>query len=70
VPDIVTLTLNPAIDRSIWIDHVTPDRKLRCENPRRDPGGGGVNVCRTIHEMCGECHAYWTRGAGSHARGG
>lgn len=62
VPEIVTLTLNPAIDRSMWCETVTPDRKLRCEQPRRDPGGGGVNVCRTIHELEGECLALWTRG--------
>ncbi|MEA3401608.1 MAG: 1-phosphofructokinase family hexose kinase [Armatimonadota bacterium] len=60
--DIVTLTLNPAIDRSLWIQSVTPDSKLRCDSPRRDPGGGGVNVCRTVQELGGGATAIWTKG--------
>ncbi|MGC9320371.1 MAG: 1-phosphofructokinase family hexose kinase [Armatimonadota bacterium] len=60
--EIVTLTLNPAIDRSLWIDSVTPDEKLRCDSPRRDPGGGGINVCRTVQELGGSARAIWTKG--------
>ncbi len=59
---IVTLTVNPAIDRSLSIDHVTPEHKLRCHADRRDPGGGGVNVSRTIAEMGGETLALFTCG--------
>ncbi len=59
---IVTVTLNPAIDRLLSISHVTPDAKLRCTSDRRDPGGGGVNVTRTIHELGGESLAIFTCG--------
>ncbi len=59
---IVTLTMNPAIDRILTIDHVTPDAKLRCTSGRRDPGGGGVNVTRGIHELGGDSLAVFTCG--------
>lgn len=44
--DIATLTLSPALDVSTSVDVVTPRRKLRCDAPRFDPGGGGINVAR------------------------
>lgn len=59
---IVTLTMNPAIDRILEIDHVTADAKLRCRAVRRDPGGGGVNVTRGIHELGGDSLAIYTCG--------
>lgn len=45
---IVTLTLNPALDLSTETEDVLPDIKLRCAAPRSDAGGGGVNVSRAI----------------------
>ncbi|MGI5816556.1 MAG: 1-phosphofructokinase family hexose kinase [Armatimonadota bacterium] len=59
---IVTLTVNPAVDRIMSIDHVTPDVKLRCESVRRDPGGGGVNVARGIRKLGGDSLAIFTCG--------
>jgi 6-phosphofructokinase 2 len=59
---IVTLTVNPAIDRILRIEHVTPDRKLRCSSSRRDAGGGGVNVTRGIHILGGDSLAIYTCG--------
>lgn len=47
--DIVTVTLNPAVDVATSVEHIVDTHKLRCARPRRDPGGGGVNVARTIH---------------------
>ena len=41
---IATFTLNPAIDKSSRVDNVVPENKLYCENPRYEPGGGGINV--------------------------
>ncbi len=41
--EIVTLTMNPTIDKSADVDVVTPERKLRCDPPHFDPGGGGIN---------------------------
>ncbi|NKY88522.1 1-phosphofructokinase family hexose kinase [Nocardia veterana] len=45
---IVTLTMNPAIDSAARTDRVLPTDKLRCGAPRFDPGGGGINVARTV----------------------
>jgi 6-phosphofructokinase 2 len=50
---ILTLTLNPAIDLTTSVSKMVPGRKLRCEPPRIHPGGGGVNVSRTIKELGG-----------------
>ena len=59
---IVTLTMNPAIDVSVDTKHVVPDHKLRCRAPRIDPGGGGLNVARAVREMGGEARAVYAAG--------
>lgn len=46
--DILTVTLNPALDFATHVDSVVPGVKLRCAAPRTDPGGGGINVSRAI----------------------
>ena len=46
--DILTVTLNPALDLATGVDHVVPGVKLRCGPPRIDPGGGGINVSRAV----------------------
>ncbi|ORW70920.1 phosphofructokinase [Mycobacterium saskatchewanense] len=46
---IVTLTMNPALDITTSVEVVRPTDKLRCDPPRYDPGGGGVNVARIAH---------------------
>lgn len=51
---IVTLTLNPAIDKSSSVDHVVAERKLYCKAPRFEAGGGAVNVSRAIKKLGGE----------------
>lgn len=53
MPRILTITLNPAIDVTTAVEAVVPGRKLRCDPPRIDPGGGGVNVSRVIKELGG-----------------
>jgi 6-phosphofructokinase 2 len=50
---IITITLNPAIDKSSSVDHVVAERKLYCKPPRFEPGGG-VNVCRAIKKLRGK----------------
>lgn len=59
---IVTLTLNPSIDVSTTVDRVLAEDKLRCAKPRRDPGGGGVNVSRAIARLGGSSVAVYTAG--------
>lgn len=48
---IVTLTMNPALDIATSTGQIIPERKLRCEAPRYDPGGGGINVARAVHSL-------------------
>ncbi len=58
MPDILTVTLNPALDMSTSVDHVRPEDKLRCDVPDIDPGGGGTNVARAIHLLGGRAKAF------------
>lgn len=60
--DVVTLTMNPAIDLSTAVERVAPERKLRCEGLRRDPGGGGINVARVVRRMGTGISAIYTTG--------
>ena len=60
--DIVTVTLNPAVDVATSVEHLVDTHKLRCARPRRDPGGGGINVARTIHRLGGDCVALYLAG--------
>jgi 6-phosphofructokinase 2 len=62
VQSIVTLTVNPAIDKIASIDNVVPERKLRCGPPRYEPGGGGINVSRAIHKLGGKSRAFYLAG--------
>lgn len=59
---IVTVTLNPSIDKNTSVDYVVPDDKLRCQRPTRDPGGGGLNVSRVVHRLGGSSTAMYTAG--------
>lgn len=59
---IATLTLNPALDLTASVERVSPDEKLRADNLRRDPGGGGINVARVVHELGGEVEAVYLAG--------
>jgi 6-phosphofructokinase 2 len=51
---IVTMTVNPSVDKSTRVAHVTAEQKLYCKPPQFDPGGGGVNVARAIKKLGGE----------------
>ena len=59
---ILTLTMNPSIDKSSRVDHVIPERKLRCKSPRYEPGGGGINVSRAIRKLGGKSVALYPAG--------
>lgn len=45
---IVTLTLNPSLDRTIEIGQLTRGAMIRASDTRLDPGGKGVNVSRAL----------------------
>jgi 6-phosphofructokinase 2 len=62
MPEIVTMTVNPALDKSTSVGQVVAERKLRCRRPRVEPGGGGINVARAIHRLAGQATALWSCG--------
>lgn len=55
--DILTITLNPAVDVATHVPAVIAGPKLRCAAPRYDPGGGGVNVARAVQKLGGAAQA-------------
>jgi 6-phosphofructokinase 2 len=60
--DVVTLTMNPAIDLSVSVERVTPFHKLRSSESRRDPGGGGINVARVMKRLGADVAAVYPAG--------
>ena len=63
--DILTITLNPAVDLATSVEHVIAGPKLYCRSPRVDPGGGGVNVARAICKLGGNAKALVALGGAS-----
>jgi 6-phosphofructokinase 2 len=59
---IITLTMNPTIDKSSSVPQMVADRKLRCKPPRFEPGGGGLNVSRAVKELGGDALAVYPAG--------
>jgi 6-phosphofructokinase 2 len=59
---IVTLTLNPALDKSTEVDRLVPEKKMRCPNLAVEAGGGGINVSKAIKELGGESIAIFPYG--------
>lgn len=59
---VVTVTMNPCIDLSGEVEFLIPDKKLRCRNFRREPGGGGINVSRAIALLGGRSAAVYPSG--------
>lgn len=48
---VITLTVNPVIDKSVSVAGIRPNSKLRCTSPTYHPGGGGVNVSRALKKL-------------------
>ncbi|QFU09642.1 Putative phosphofructokinase PfkB [Rhodobacteraceae bacterium THAF1] len=65
IPAILTLTLNPALDLSSETPRIAPGHKLRCTEPRLDPGGGGINVSRLVARLGGDTTAFVALGGGT-----
>jgi 6-phosphofructokinase 2 len=59
--DIVTLTVNPALDKSTHFKGLVAEQKIRCEEPRFD-AGGGINVSKAISRLGGTSQAIFTSG--------
>lgn len=65
--EILTVTVNPALDVNSSVAAMIPQQKLRCTPPHYMPGGGGINVSRAIRELGGESHAFVVLGGGTGA---
>lgn len=48
---ILTVTLNPAIDKSTIAVKLQAESKLRCSNMQNEPGGGGINVSKALLKL-------------------
>jgi 6-phosphofructokinase 2 len=59
---IVTLTINPAVDVSTSVKKMLPFTKMRCAQAQRDPGGGGINVARVLKRLGIEATAVYPAG--------
>ena len=60
--DIVTITINPAIDMFVNTSRVEAAQKMRCSAPKRDPGGGGINVARAAFRLGADVIAIYPTG--------
>jgi 6-phosphofructokinase 2 len=59
---VITITFNPAIDKSTTIRSLLPEKKLACTPPVFEPGGGGINVARAIKKLGGRATAIYFSG--------
>lgn len=60
--DIISLTINPALDKSTHFKGLVAEQKIRCMEPRFDAGGGGINVSKAISRLGGSSLAVFTSG--------
>ena len=59
---IITLTINPSLDKSTHFKGLVAEQKMRCEKPRYDAGGGGINVSKAISKLGGSSLCVFTSG--------
>ena len=60
--EIITITFNPCIDKSTTVSALLPEKKLKCTNPKFEPGGGGINVSKAIKSLGGDSIALFPAG--------
>lgn len=60
--DIVTLTVNPSVDKSTHFSGLIAEQKIRCKEPLFDAGGGGINVSKAIARLHGSSLAVFASG--------
>ncbi|UMQ41805.1 1-phosphofructokinase family hexose kinase [Chryseobacterium sp. Y16C] len=59
---ILTITLNPSVDKSSSVQNIIPEKKLRCDSPKYEPGGGGINVSRALKRLGIASDIFFTSG--------
>ncbi len=60
--NVLTITLNPTVDKSSSVANIKPEKKLRCAPPKYEPGGGGINVSRGLVRLGITTTAFFTSG--------
>ena len=66
--DIVTVTINPSVDKSANFNGLIAEQKIRCESPQYDAGGGGINVSKAIARLDGQSLCVFTAGGSTGER--
>ncbi|MUG45778.1 1-phosphofructokinase [Paenibacillus woosongensis] len=46
-----TVTLNPAVDKTVTVEHFAPGELNRIKTMRTDAGGKGINVAKVLHSF-------------------
>lgn len=59
---VLTITLNPSVDKSSSVSNIIPEKKLRCNSPKYEAGGGGINVSRALKKLGVNSDAFFTSG--------
>lgn len=59
---VLTITLNPSVDKSSSVGGIIPEKKLRCNSPKYEAGGGGVNVSRALKRLGISSDTFFTSG--------
>lgn len=59
---ILTITLNPCIDKSTILQKLEPESKLRCTEVVNEPGGGGINVSKALKKLGADSMALFPAG--------
>ena len=60
--NVLTVTMNPALDTSTHAGFVVPKKKIRCSSLSYAPGGGGINVSRAIKKLGSQSTALFLSG--------
>lgn len=59
---VLTITVNPCVDKISSVNGIIPEKKLRCKLPEYEPGGGGINVSRALKRLETESLALFMSG--------
>ncbi len=66
--NVLSVTINPVVDKSTQADLIQTGKKIRCDKPRYEPGGGGINVTRAMKYLCCDSTACFLTGGNSGKR--
>ena len=60
--NIITITVNPALDKSAKVDGLVAEQKLKCHSISFQAGGGGINISRVLTRLKIESDCVFTSG--------